>query len=88
MSYHGNLMGSLRLGWKLCQPWQRNFIHEIPEGQARTPCRFCSAHRIHGTGIFTYMKTIKFSQMEVNIPYMDPMGYNYREGKYHKNDLI
>ena len=24
--------------------------------------------------IYTYMKTIKINQMEVNIPYMDPMG--------------
>jgi len=31
-------------------------------------------HRIHGTGIFPYMKTIKINHVYVNIPYMDPMG--------------
>ena len=30
---------------------------------------------IHGTGIFTYMKTIKINQMLVNLPYRDGMGY-------------
>ena len=28
----------------------------------------CDTHRIHGTGIFTYMKTIKISKMWVNKP--------------------
>ena len=31
-------------------------------------------YRIHGTGIFTYMKTIQINQMYGKIPYMDSMG--------------
>ena len=32
------------------------------------------SHRIHGTGIFSSTFTINTNQMQVNIPYMDPMG--------------
>ena len=39
-------------------------------------------HRIHGTGIFTYMKTTNINQLYsnvgINIPYINPM----RKGKY------
>ena len=50
-------------------------------------------HRIHGTGIFTYICSIKINQMYVNMPYMDDMGYECRKGFpfqefFHKNDSL
>ena len=34
-----------------------------------------SNHRIHRAGIFKPTFTIKINEMQVNLPYMDPMGY-------------
>ena len=39
-----------------------------------------NAHRIHGAGIFTYIYPKNGPVLQVNIPYMDPMGWDCNYG--------
>ena len=48
--------------WGIPSPWQQRNFGSITQ-------------RIHGICIFTYIYQTKQSNVQVNIPYMDPMGH-------------